>query len=152
MGALLTAGYGWVSDARRWHREDRVRRQQEKREDEFRDYQERKAAYAEYLAVADNIVMSGATEERMLRHERLGSDLLFVAPVRVIERSVEVDRGVRAYGRTFLAAKRAGKSEAEAAALALEASREHDFANAKNRYIGAAREDLGKDMQLPSSD
>lgn len=105
----------------RWDREDHLRREEWNHEQEFRDYQERRTAYAEFVASVDRLFAGDHSAEALQDYRRCDAVVRLIAPAKV---ETATDR------LGFVARKtRVGNAE---------------FGGALQEFFKAAREDLGK--------
>jgi predicted acylesterase/phospholipase RssA len=109
----------------RWNREDQQRREEWDHEHDFRDYEERRSAYSEFMASTDRLFAGDHSEEAFQEYRQHDAVVRLIAPAEVEKAADKL--GYIACGSTV------GNAE---------------YRGALQEFIKAAREDLGKPPPL----
>ena len=105
----------------RWNREDQQRREEWDHEHDFRDYEERRSAYSEFMASTDRLFAGDHSEEAFQENRQRDAVVRLIAPAEVEKAADKL--GYIARGSMV------GNAE---------------YRGALQEFIKAAREDLGK--------
>jgi hypothetical protein len=129
LGAAISSALTYflqkAADDRRWEREAEQRRLEWHRENEYRDYHERRQAYSEFMASTDRLFAGDGSLEAFKQYRVCEAAVRLIATAEV-EKAADV-LGYRARG----AASGAPVGNAE-------------YGGALQDFLRAAREDLGK--------
>lgn len=108
----------------RWDREDRLRQEAWNHEHEFRDYQERRTTYSEFVASVDRLFAGDHSSEAFQGYRKCDAAVRLIAPPEV---------GSAAHRLGYVArGSRVGNAE---------------YGGALQAFVAATREDLGKDPE-----
>ena len=105
----------------RWNREDQQRREEWDHEHDFRDYEERRSAYSEFMASTDRLFAGDHSEEAFREYRQRDAVVRLIAPAEV----------EKAADKLVYIARGRGVGNAE-------------YRGALQEFIKAAREDLRK--------